>query len=126
MTEVTVHQAWALFRQALYVGTEHYCLRYLMCNSAGRQDGCQKAHNHAMLCQLVVAAVHGCNPDLVRRYHESDYQAVHSRTQALTDNLDAVIGFPLETRPDYDALTPLFFDRFFELAMAAMKLKAPT
>lgn len=121
----TLHtlDVWKLFKQALFVGMERDCLHYLMANAHGRRDGALKAHQHMELCKFLVAAVRGCDPDLVRRYHEDDYDAVHDGTQALTSYLDDVIGFPLDSRPDYDDLVPKFFDRFFNLAMQSLRIE---
>lgn len=75
-----------------------------------------------------MAAVRGVDDlDMVRRgldCQEDDYQAVHDATQALTDHLDEAIGFPLEGRPDYGTLAPLFLERFHTLAMLALDTSA--
>jgi hypothetical protein len=77
---------------------------------------------HIELCTFYVAAVRGIDDvDMVRRSdREKDYQAVHSHTQTLTDCLDERIGFPLDSRPDYARLAPLFFDQFHRLAMEVL------
>ncbi|WP_158547300.1 hypothetical protein, partial [Pseudomonas sp. MWU12-2115] len=106
------------------VGMERDCVHYLMSNAKGRRDGAMKAHNHDLLCRHIIAAIRGCDPDLVRRHHEDHYQAVHDGNQALTSYLDEVIGFPMDERPDYADLTPKFFDKFFELAMRALGISA--
>lgn len=113
-----------MFKQACRLHLDHAMHRYLISNTAGRLDGGEKAQRHIELCTFYVAAVRGVNDlDMVRRGrdgHEDDYQAVHDTTQALTDYLDEEIGFPLESRPDYDALVPLFFEKFHALAMKAL------
>lgn len=118
--------AWLLFKQALYVGMERGCTQYLMANAHGRRDGALKAHNHEQLCRHIIAAVRGCTPDQVRWSYEDDYQVVHAGTQALTSYLDEVIGFPLDSRPDYSDLVPKFFDKFVELAMTALGITPAT
>lgn len=114
-----------MFKQACWLHLSHAIHRYLMSNADGRQSGAEKALRHIELCTFYVAAVRGVdNVDHVRRGIpvdlEPDYQAVHKATQALTDHLDEVIGFPLKGRPDYDALAPQFFEKFHTLAMKAL------
>ena len=119
-----------MFKQACRLHLNFAIHRYLMSNASGRMDGHEKAQRHIELCTFYVAAVRGVDDlDMVRRgldCHEDDYQAVHDATQALTDHLDEVIGFPLEGRPDYGALAPLFFERFHMLAMQALGATVPT
>jgi len=110
-----------VFKQACWLHLSFAIHRYLMSNAHGRWDGAEKAQRHDEMCRFYVAAVRGVESvDLVRRHHERDYQAVHTQTQALTDNLDTAIKFPLNEHPDYDALAPLFFDRFHDLALQAL------
>ena len=116
---------WKLFRQAMYLRTYRTCAQYLMSNAHGRWDGSAKAYNHQELCKDFIAAVKGCDPDIVRRNYEAEYQSVHTETQKLTDNLDSEIGFPTDSRPDYDDLEPKFFSRFFDLAMSALNVHPP-
>ena len=117
-----VAAAWDLFKQSLYIGMRFTCGRYLMSNAHGRWDGAEKAQRHMELCQYIIASVFGCDVDVARREHENEYQAVHTATQVLTDNLDAEIGFPIDSKPDYDDLEPKFFNRFFDLAMTALNM----
>lgn len=110
-----------LFKQACWLHCELYITRYLISNTHGRLDGSEKALRHAELCKFYVAAVRGASDvDLARRHYESDYQAVHKKTQELTDYMDEVIGFPLNSTPDYTELAPLFFERFHALALEAL------
>lgn len=116
-----IDEAMDLFKQACKIHTQHIIVRYLMSNADGRQDGAEKAHRHQELCSFYVAVVRGLDDlDLVRRKCETDYKAVHSSTQKLTDYLDEAIGFPLEGGPDYAKLAPLFFERFHGLALEAL------
>lgn len=112
------------FENACRIHTSHTIHRYLMSCAHGRWDGYEKALRHGELCKFYVAAVHGLDPDFVRRTHENEYQAVHKNTQQLTDNMDTQIGFPLDSRPDYDKLVPLFFNRFHVLALFALGIEA--
>ncbi|WP_338924788.1 hypothetical protein V0M98_34780 (plasmid) [Pseudomonas silesiensis] len=111
----------SMFKQACRIHLEHCIVRYLMSNSKGRMDGAEKATRHIELCSFYVAAVRGADPDRVRNKYEADYQAVHTKTQELTDHLDS-IGFPLDCRPDYEELVPLFFERFHALALEALNV----
>lgn len=112
-----------MFKQACRLHLDHAIHRYLMSNAAGRINGAEKAMRHIELCTFYVAAVRGIDDlDTVRRsgVGEADYQAVHHATQALTDHLDEVIGFPIEGRPEYGVLAPKFFENFHALAMQAL------
>lgn len=113
----------SMFKQACRIHLDHCIHRYLMSNSKGRMDGSEKAMRHVELCSFYVAVVRGGDPDRVRTKYEADYQAVHTKTQELTDNLDT-IGFPLDCRPDYEELVPVFFERFHALALEAMNVSA--
>lgn len=108
-------------KQACWLALEHDCYRYLMANAHGRRDGALKADCHQRLC-LFYVAVWRCLPDTswVRRQYEADYRAVHRHTQQLTDRLDEVIGFPLQSPPDYHQLVPQFFEHFHRLALEAL------
>lgn len=108
----------------LWLALEHPISRYLMSNAEGRWNGAEKAHCHEELCRYYVAAYRGTSTDRARRDGLNDtYNAVHRATQALTDHMDEVIGFPLEGRPDYDTLAPKFFAEFHRLAVGALAPK---
>jgi hypothetical protein len=111
-----------MFKQACWLHLSFIVNRYLMSCSSVRPDGAEKHMRHVEMCTFYVAVVRGLDdPEDVRRGgHERDYQAVHSATQSLTDNLDQEIGFPLKGHPDYDTLAPLFFKKFHELALSAL------
>lgn len=110
-------------KQACWLSLEFAVNRYLMSNAHGRWDGAEKAMRHIELCTFYVALVRGVSRDEARIEFNDDFKAVHDHTQALTDNLDEAIGFPLESDPDYDALAPKFFERFHSLAMEALEQK---
>lgn len=113
-----------LFKQACWLACQLNVHRYLMSNAQGRHDGAEKAQRHAALCCFYVAAIKGVdNDELVRRYFDFDFDVVHRTTQELTDNLDEAIGFPLNSTPDYEELAPLFFEKFHELALKALRVK---
>lgn len=113
-----------LFKQACWLHCQFAIGRYLMSNASGRQNGAEKAIRHEELCSFYVAAVNGVDDlDLVRRYHEQAYQTVHTKTQELTDFLDEMIGFPLNSQPDYDNLAPKFFEDFHSLALEALNVR---
>ena len=94
--------------------------RCLMSNAHGRWNGAEKSQRHIELCSIYLAVLHGTDQESAMTDHEIQFRAVHEKTQELTDALDEEIGFPLESRPDYDKLAPLFFDKFIELAEAAV------
>ena len=108
------------FKAACRIHTGFAVMRYLMANAEGRLNGFEKAEKHRELCSFYVAVTHECDPVEAMSKHPGAYQAVHRETQKLTDYLDEAIGFPLHGRPDYDALAPLFFERFHALALAAL------
>lgn len=114
-----------LFKNAARVHTRFAIIRYLISNAYLRWDGAEKAQRHDELCRFYVAAVRGCDPDLARRDFTDDWEKVHTATAALTDHLDTAIGFPTDSTPDYDRLTPLFFERFHALAMEALAEAIP-
>jgi len=89
--------------------------RYLIANSHGVCDGAAKAHHHLNLCRMYVASKKLCRTDEVDDV--SDYfESIHSSTQRLTDNMDTLIEFPIDSKPDYDELAPKFFEQFIILA----------
>lgn len=106
-----------LFKNACRIHLDLPMHRYLMSNAEGRANGAEKALRHLEIASFYIAAFKGVEVDQVQRCFIADYKALHDHTQALTDNLDEQIGFPLKGRPDYDTLVPLFFERFHELAM---------
>lgn len=113
------------FKQACWLHCKPIIERYLMSNAHQRYDGTEKAVRHGELCRFYVAVIKGVDDvDLARSAYEQAYQAVHTGTQALTDYLDEVIGFPLESTPDYDSLTPLFFEQFHRLALETLGVGA--
>lgn len=110
-----------LFKNACRIHTGFAVNRYLMSNAAGRQCGAEKAQRHTELCSFYVATFFGGDPERVPAMHSEAYRAVHSATQALTDYLDERIGFPLNSRPDYEQLAPAFFEEFHSLAVDALQ-----
>lgn len=96
-----LHDA-ALFKNACRIATGAPVVRYLIANTAGRLDGAEKALRHQSLCSFYVASILGLGDvDDVRRggIGEALYQAVHARTQELTDYMDEAIGFPVKSPP---------------------------
>ena len=113
----------SLFKSACRLAVFHDVHRYLMANTQGRENGAEKALYHQRLCEFYVAVWYGLDdPTRARLEHEDEYQRVHDETQELTSYLDVIIRFPLDDpHPDYDRLAPLFFDRFHQLAIAALE-----
>lgn len=109
-----------IFKNACRLHTRFTIGRYLMCNAQGRWNGVEKAQRHIQLCQFYVAAVRGFDDAEKVEIDSEDFKAVRKATQKLTDRMDEVIGFPLESTPDYDKLEPIFFEHFHNLAMQAL------
>lgn len=107
-------------RHSLWLALDHTIHRYLMSCAHGRWDGAEKATRHIQLCNHYVATFLGGTLEDAMSDHEAAWKAVHDGTQALTGYMDEVIGFPLETRPDYDVLAPKFFAEFHRLAVAEL------
>lgn len=110
----------AQLRHALWLLMERDIGRYLLVNSHGRWDGAEKAMRHISLCTTYLSVALCCPSDQVRTFNEDSFQKVHKKTQELTDHMDQIIGFPLESMPDFDALAPRFFNEFVRLAMEAV------
>lgn len=110
----------AALRAACRLALDFHVHQYLMSNAVGRWSGAEKAHWHTEMCRFYVAMAFDVPLDKVRRVREAEFQAVHDRTQQLTDNLDTAIGFPLDAEPDYDRLAPMFFSEFHRLALEAL------
>lgn len=109
------------FKNACRIHTDSLVLRYLESNTDGRQDEEHASYYHTELCKFYVAAVRGNNdPESVQEYYADDFNAVLSKTQELTQNLEEEIDFPPEGRLDYDTLKLSFFEDFHYLAMAAL------
>lgn len=93
--------------------------RYLMANH--RLDGAEKSDRHIYLCKVIISYYFAINLESVSVI-DDEFDLVHQATKPLTDNLDLEIGFPLDgTRPDYERLVPLFFDKFTKLALSALE-----
>lgn len=110
-----------IFKNACRLHTAFTMGTYLKSNSYGRWDGALKAVCHIELCQFYVAVVRGLSDPQKVQVSSEDFKSVRAATQKLTDNLDEMIGFPLESEPDYDSLVPLFFEHFHTLAMGALQ-----
>ena len=110
------------FKSACWLRTSFSIGRYLMSNAHGRWNGAEKALYHRELCKFYVAAVRGFDDEGLVDLCGEDFNAVHKSTQQLTDRMDEVIGFPLDSAPDYAKLEPLFFEHFHTLAMQALQV----
>lgn len=108
-----------MFKQACWIANSFTIHRYLMSNADGRWDGFEKAQCHMTLCKFYVAVFHGLDVDDLEVIND-DYEAIHTATQQLTDNLDEMIGFPLKGRPEYDELAPKFFEIFHQIVMETL------
>lgn len=119
-SDVPAALAEARFRHSLWLALQHTVHRYLMSCASGRWCGAEKATRHIELCNHYVAVFMGGEADRAMSGHEDAWRAVHEASQALTDHLDEVIGFPLDSQPDYDALAPKFFAEFHRLAIGVL------
>lgn len=109
----------AEFERACWLANEHTIHRYLMANAHGRQNGFDKATNHAKLCEFYVHSIVGLDTEYSGK--GDHYDLLRNATQnALTDRMDEVIGFPLDKRPDYEVLARLFFDVWHKVALQVL------
>lgn len=119
-------------KNLLRIMTRFDIARYLMSNAHGRWDGAEKAQRHINLANLFVTwwfelhdVERGGRFEVKTGKYSDSFDSIsmiiHDTTRPLTDYLDEVIGFPLESRPDYDKLSPKFFDKFYELATAKLQ-----
>lgn len=111
------------FKNACRLHTQLTIGRYLMSNAHGNWNGAEKAQCHIQLCQFYVAAARGFNDAEKVQISSKDFKAVRELTQQLTDRLDEVIDFPLDSKPDYEKLEPLFFEHFHALAVKALQIE---
>lgn len=104
--------------RALWLLMQFDITRYLMANTSGRLSGGEKAEKHLSLCETY------CKVKLASRrmsIHDSFRDRsllmfIHDWSQSLTSYLDSAIGFPVDDpHPDYDKLSPKFFDKFIAL-----------
>jgi len=100
--------------RALWALMEFDANRYLIANTAGRQDGAEKAQRHMNLCHTYLKVMHGLE------YKHSLMMFIHDYSQSLTSYLDEKIGFPVyDKHPDYSTLSRLFVAKFVEVCGAA-------
>lgn len=82
--------------------------RYLLANTYGREDPCERAERHLEISRILVGFI------LCRKCHEfldhEKVKRVHDYlAELLTDRMDEVIDFPVFSRPlDYDELVDKF------------------
>jgi len=92
--------------------------RYLISNMRGRESGAEKAQRHLAMSKAFVRVWTG---DDVMNYHLA--MEVHDRTaEALTNHMDAVIGFDPAGGFDEQVLKA-FCDRFFDIASASLEAR---
>ena len=93
---------------------------YLESNACGLWDGALKAETHNRLCELFVAKRLGLDvlsaASFLKVEDEYLVSMLRKSTLSLTDNLDEVIGFPLNSAPNYKRLVPMFVGKFLQLA----------
>jgi hypothetical protein len=121
--ELTKREKWALG----YI-LEFDIARYLMANSCQRLDGDEKADRHIRMskkiCWFIFAEKYGID----RKSFAKAYVAMHDfLADILTDRMDEVIGFPINTPlygSDYNDLKDKFLqviiDKFKEIEDVAI------
>lgn len=112
MTEKERFLLWLLMKFDIY--------RYLMSNAMGRENGFEKSERHISLIKTYLSYKWEIDP-YDGMIIEDTFDDIHTHTQSLTDHLDIQIGFPLDSHPNYDALAPLFFDKFVKLCEESFK-----
>jgi len=93
--------------------------RYLQSNACGTMDGSMKAKTHEALSILFVSERLGLSANeasMIEYDHDRLVNHVREATRTLTDNLDEMIGLPLDKAPNYKRLTPIFVGKFIQLA----------
>lgn len=94
-----------MLKEALH----HHIYRYLLSNTAGRHDPVERAERHSEIAGILVAFIR-CG-----KYHDTKHFEIRKEihdylAEILTDRMDEVIGFPLNTVPiDYEELVNKFF-----------------
>lgn len=90
--------------------------RYLLSHEEGRWSGYEKAQRHREMLQFYIAMQTGVSDPEKIDVTDARYKLLHGATRVVTDHLDEVLGFPLQGKPDYDRLVPLFFEAFHRIA----------
>ena len=97
-------------RFMLFQALEHEIHRYLMSNTYGREDGCEKAERHINISSILVGFIL-CEKYSNRKHIELMMEVHDYLAEILTDRMDEVIGFPVyEKIYDYDEYAQKFFD----------------
>lgn len=82
-------------KEALFLELEPYIENYLRANSCTHLDGKAKSDNHVIISKILVDFIF---EDKETSDIESVWRAVHSVLRdILTDRMDEVIGFPINT-----------------------------
>jgi len=103
-------------KHLLWILMERYINQYLIACTSGRENGTMKSYLHIELVTIAVSAIELCPLDAVEVGDEETlFGRLHTKTQKLTDYMDEVIGFPLNSIPDYDDMSKKFFAEFIRL-----------
>lgn len=98
----------------LFQALEWEIHRYLMANTYGREDGCERAERHMNISAIILSFI------TVKKYHEiHDFpkmKVIHDYlAEILTDKMDEVIDFPIKREiHDYDEYIWRFFNVIIE------------
>ena len=107
-----------MLKRSIYLHLDSTIGRYLIVCTPGRENGYELAECHIEMCKFIIEVVKGKDTA-----YGDLFRDVHCKTQELTGFLDKEIGFPItdEEIPDYETLKPLFFKRFYKLAIEAIR-----
>lgn len=100
--------------------------RYLMANSCQRLDGAEKAERHINISTIIYEYIK-CK--ILTPDHYGEMRVIHDfLAEKLTDKMDEVIGFPINTPlygTDYDELHRKFIKTILQLMPEMEKLLNP-
>jgi len=114
MKKLTKREIWML-----HYLLDFHCVRYMMCNSRGREDGAEKADVHlrisAALCNFILCEGTPRNEDTYK-VNECVHPVHDYLANILTDRMDEVIGFPID-RPLHSEEFDEFANKFFQVIL---------
>ena len=95
---------------------DFHCVRYMMCNAKGREDGAEKADVHIALsialCNFILCEGTPRNEDTYN-VNECTMKVHDYLADILTDRMDEVIGYPIDRQlyaDDFDEYATKFFN----------------
>lgn len=107
--KVTKRERFLLFQLL-----EHEIHRYLLSCTFDRQDPCERAERHINISNTLVSFINARKFNQIKD-HETAHEIHDYLAEILTDRMDEVIGFPIDSRPyNYDELVYKFFNVIIE------------